>query len=176
MEISQIARPYLENLSQKLGETVSLAVLDDFHTIYIDRIRNQSIVGVVLKIGSRLPAHCSSLGKVLLADLPIERLEELLSRHELVQFTPKTLATRDGLMADLDQARKRGYAFGDEELVIGLRAVAAPIRDSSGRAVAAVNVTGQIQNLEYRRLDEEITPALLDTVRIISILLGFTSK
>ncbi len=176
MEISQVTRPYLELLSQRLGETISLAVLDGFSTIYIDRVRNQSIVGVILRIGSNLPAHCSSLGKVLLADLPGPDLDKLLSEHELVPYTSKTITSREILLADLEKIRQRGYSLGDEELAVGLRAVSAPIRDSTQRAIAAVNVTGQLQHMGYDRIENEIIPSLLDTVRNISISLGYLPK
>lgn len=173
MEVRQIARPFLEKLSQELGETVSLAVLDGFRTVYVDRVRNQSIVGVTLGVGSSLPAHCSSLGQVLLADLPASELDALLATHELTAFTPKTLTSAAALRARLGEIRQRGYAVGDEELAPGLRAVSAAVRNASGRAVAAVNVTGSTERIGYRRLEEEIIPALLETVGRISTALGY---
>jgi len=93
LEIRQIARPYLEILTQEISETVSLAILDEFRTIYIDRVRNQSIVGLVLGVGSSLPAHCNALGKVMLADLPQPALIALLNSQDLQEFTPKTLTS-----------------------------------------------------------------------------------
>lgn len=173
IEIRQIARPFLEMLSQQVGETVSLAVLDDFHTVYIDRIRNQAIVGVVLGVGSRLPAHCSSLGKVLLAGLPPEELDELLATHELKAYTPKTITSREALRAELEEIRQRGYAIGDEELAVGLRAASAPVRDISGKTIASINVTGLVNHITYSRLDAEIIPTLLETTQSVSAILGY---
>jgi IclR family pca regulon transcriptional regulator len=173
LEIRQIARPHLERLSQQLGETVSLAALDGFRTVYVDRVRNQAIVGVTLGVGSSLPAHCSSLGQVLLADLPASDLDALLASHELSAYTPKTLTSAAALRARLEEIRRRGYAIGDEELAPGLRAASAPVRDSSGRAAAAVNVTGSTDRLSYQRLDEQIIPALLETAARISTALGY---
>jgi len=173
LEMRQIARPHLEKLSQDLGETVSLAALDGFRTVYVDRVRNQAIVGVTLGVGSSLPAHCSSLGQVLLADLPASDLDALLAAHELAAYTPKTLTCAADLRARLEDIRQRGYAIGDEELAPGLRAASASVRDSSGRAVAAVNVTGSTDRLSYQRLDEEIIPALLETAARISTALGY---
>ncbi|MCX6064210.1 MAG: IclR family transcriptional regulator [Chloroflexi bacterium] len=175
MEVSQVAHNHLEKLSIQLGETVSLAVLDGFRTIYVDRIRNQAIVGVVLKIGSSLPAHCSSLGKVLLADLSAAELEALLAEHPLTAYTPQTLTTPEALYKELDEIRQRGYAFGNDELAVGLRAVSAPVRDSSRRAVAAVNVTGLSVNMTQERIVNEVIPALVETVRQISISLGYST-
>ncbi|GAB4505756.1 MAG: IclR family transcriptional regulator [Anaerolineales bacterium] len=173
LEVRQIARPHLEKLSQALGETVSLAVLDGFRTVYVDRVRNQSIVGVTLGVGSSLPAHCSSLGQVLLADLPAAKLDALLAAHELTAFTPKTLTSVPALRARLEEIRQRGYAVGDEELAPGLRAVSAAVRNGCGQAVAAVNVTGSTERLPYPRLEQEIVPALLETVGRISTALGY---
>lgn len=173
LELRQIARPYLEKLSKELGETVSLAALDGFRTIYVDRIRNQAIVGVVLGVGSSLPAHCTALGKVLLAGLPMEDLSHLLASHELHAYTHKTLTTKKSLVAELQKIRVQGYAIDDEELASALRAVAAPIRDLSKRSIAAVNVTGTTLRITHERLKEEIIPALLRTTYQISTALGY---
>ncbi|MCX6080143.1 MAG: IclR family transcriptional regulator [Chloroflexi bacterium] len=173
IEIRQIVHPYLERLSQEIGETVSLAVLNGFQTIYIDRIRNQMIVGVILGIGSSLPAHCTSLGKVLLADLPTVALNKLLESNELIRFTPRTVSTPDALRGELDFARQNGYALDDEELASGLRAASAPIRDISRSVIAAVNVTGTVERISLERLKAEIVPALLDVTHQISTALGY---
>jgi PcaR/PcaU/PobR family beta-ketoadipate pathway transcriptional regulator len=173
LEIRQIARPYLEKLSLEVGETVSLAALDGFRTIYMDRIRNQSIVGVVLGVGSSLPAHCTALGKVLLAGLSLKDLNRLLAANELKTYTPKTLKTKKSLLAELGEIRRQGYALDNEELASGLRAVAAPIRDNSTRIVAAANVTGTTLHITDERIRDEILPALIDTTGQISNVLGY---
>ncbi len=174
IEIRQLVHPHLERLSQSIGETVSMAVLNGFQTIYVDRIRNQMIVGVVLGVGSSLPAHCTSLGKILLADLAENELNKLLESNPLNGFTPKTVSTPAKLTADLALARQNGYAIDDEELASGLRAVSAPIRDISGRVIAAVNVTGTIDRISFDRLNSEIIPALLDVTGQISAALGYS--
>lgn len=173
LEIRQVVHPQLEQLSQELGETVSLAVLSGFKTIYVDRIRNQMIVGVILGIGSSLPAHCTSLGKVLLADLPITELDHLLEMNELAGFTPQTIVTPLALRSELKLVRQNGYAIDDEELASGLRAASAPIWDISRRVVAAVNVTGTVHRMSHERLNNEIIPALLTTTHKISAALGY---
>lgn len=173
LELRQIARPYLERLSQELGETISLATLDGFRTIYVDRIRNQTIVGVVLGVGSSLPAHCTALGKVLLAGLPEDELKQLLSDQELNPYTPKTLTKKKSLLAELQKVRLQGYAISDEELTTGLRAVAAPVRDLSKRTIAAVNVTGTTLRITQERLKDEIIPALVNNTNQISAALGY---
>lgn len=174
LDVREVAHPFLVKLSQDLGETVSLAVLDGVYTVYVDRVRNQAIVGVVLGVGSRLPAHCSSLGKVLLSDLPTDELERRLAQAELTSFAPNTISSQQDLISELSKVREQGYAIGDEELAVGLRAAAAPIRDINHRIVAAINATGATINISYERLNNEIIPALIETAHQISITLGYT--
>lgn len=174
LELPQLARPQLERLAHDLDETVSLAVLERLDIIYVDRIRNRAIVGLVLGVGSRLPAHSTSLGKVLLADLPEAELSARLSQAELARTTEHTIGDRVGLLAELAAIRARGYAVSDQELAVGLRGVAAPIRDSSRRAVAAINVSGPTATISRARLERELTPAVVATAERISQALGYT--
>ena len=176
LEIQQVARPQLERLAQQLDETASMAVLEDLDIIYIDRIRNRAIVGVVLGVGSRLPAYSASLGKVLLADLPEPELRERLARATLAPITAHTIVSEGGLLTELAEIRRRGYAISDQELAIGLRGVAAPIRDSQGRAVAAINVSGPTSTISPERLDLELLPAVLATAERISLALGYSPR
>jgi IclR family pca regulon transcriptional regulator len=127
-EVRQVASRYLEHLSKQVGETVSLSVLDGPDIIYVDRVRNQGIVGVVLGIGSRLPAHCASMGKAMLAHLPSTELSQYLDQIILEPCTPNSLGDRQAIESELALVRKQGYAINDEELEMGLRAVAFPIR------------------------------------------------
>ncbi len=172
LEVRQVARPYLERLAQEMEETVSLAILDGTNMVYIDRVRNRAIVGVVLDIGSRLPAHSTSLGKVLLAGLPPDDLQDLLEGMDFIKCTSFTIADREALLAELAKVRNNGYAVCDGELAVGLKAVAAPIRDSSMKTVAAVNVSGAEPTISMERIEKEIAPALKATAERISLALG----
>jgi len=125
-DVRQFARPYLEKLAQELDLTASLGVLDGVSVVYMDRIRNREIVGILLGLGDRIPAHCSSMGKVMLAHLPLDELERRLAAMEFAPCTPRTVVDVDTLRQTLVQIREVGYATNDEELVSGLRAVAAP--------------------------------------------------
>lgn len=176
LEVRQIARPYLERLAQELDETVSLSMLRGTDVIYVDRIRNRAIFGVLLDIGSRQPAHCTTMGKVLLAHLSEEDLERFLQRAELRPYTARTIVTRAALLAELEGVRKNGYAICDQELAVGLRAAGAPIRDNTGRTKAAINVSGAITTINLERLRHEIVPAVLKTAADISLALGFSSQ
>lgn len=176
LELRQIARAHLEQLSQEVSETVSLAVIEDIKVTYVDRIRHRAIVGVVLGIGSQLPAYCTALGKVLLADLPEEDAIQRLSKNHLIALTDKTVTDIEILIKILRSVRENGYAVDDEELAIGLRAAAAPIRDISGRAVAAINVSGSVSTITLDRLQSHIVPILVRTAMEISAALGYGEK
>src|SRR5581483_1227400 len=173
LELQQVARPQLERLAAELDETASLAVLEGADIVYIDRIRNRAIVGVMLGIGSHLPAHCASLGKVLLADLPEPELAQRLSHANLARMTDNTIVDRAALLAELAEIREHGYAISDQELAAGLRAVAAPIRDRSRRAVAAINISGPTTTLNRERLEQAVVPAVVAAAERISRGLGY---
>jgi IclR family pca regulon transcriptional regulator len=177
MELRQVAHPYLERLALELDETASLAVLsrERRDIVYIDRVRNRAIVGVVLSVGSHLPAHSAALGKALLADMHQAEILSWLQGAELRPFTDHTLVTPDALIADLAAIRERGYALSDQELAIGLRAAAAPIYDSSRRAVAAIGVSGTTTTISAERLAQHIGPAVAQAAAHISLALGYQS-
>jgi len=173
LEVRQVARPHLESLARELEETVSLCVLDGNHVIYVDRVRNKSIVGVMLKVGSRIPSHCATVGKVLLADFTPDELEIYLYGTELTQCTPRTISDREALLAELVKARKNGYAICDGELAVGLRAAGAPIFNHQKKAIAAINVSGSSTTISIKRLKKIIVPAVVRTASQISFALGY---
>jgi IclR family pca regulon transcriptional regulator len=126
LEFRQIARPFLSRLSRETGETASMGVLDDLEVVYVDRVRTQrTIVGVILGLGSRIPAHCASMGKVLLASIPKEELHQRLQAVKLNPCTPNTLVDLNQIEEELDKVRIQGYATNQEELEIGLRCCSA---------------------------------------------------
>ncbi len=176
LDLRQIARPHLERLSNLTGETVSFSILDGMEIVYIDRIRNRQIFGVVLGLGSRLPAHCASMGKVVLAHLPPKELERRLEGADLTPCTSKTLPDREMLLTDLERIRERGYSVNNEELAVGLRAVAAPIRAEDGQVVGAINISGSSENVSLQRIDDELAPELLLTASLVSQALGHNER
>lgn len=144
MEITRVAGPFLQALSDETGYTVSMAVLDGPDIVYVDRRRSGRAgtfaMGLHLHVGSRLPAYCTSMGKVLLAYQEPAVLRDLVDRTDLARRGPKTITAREQLMVALARVRRTGFALNDEELAPGLRSLAAPVRDRSGAVVAAVNV------------------------------------
>jgi len=173
LDVRQVARPYLERLARELDETVSLCVLHGTNVIYVDRVRNHSIVGVVIDIGSRVPAHCTTLGKVLLANLASDNLDRFLKNAKLKRYTPNTITEQQALLSELSQIKKNGYAISDGELAVGLRAVGVPIFDNGTKAIAAINVSGSATTISLQRLKKEIVPAVVRTAAQISLALGY---
>src|SRR5207248_5209512 len=131
-------------LSAETGHTVNMAILDGADIVYVARCRTsgrgQREIDLALHDGSRLPAYCTSMGKVLLADLPPDELAEVLEPIQLVDRGPNTITTRAALLAELGRVRARGVALNNEELAYGLRSIAVPVRGQHGEVVAAINL------------------------------------
>ena len=179
MELREIAVSYLQQLSDETGHTVNMAILDDVDVVYIERCRasqrGQREIDLNLHVGARLPAYCTSLGKVLLAFLPTARRRPLLDRVEFVRRGPNTIMSKTALSAELAAIRASGLAVSNEEMAYGLRSMAMPVRSQSGEAVAAVNLAvhrslGSMEDLVVR-----LSPALQRTVDEISRRLGHRS-
>ena len=154
------AQPVLEELAAQLGEATSVAVLDEGAVVFVARAATKRIVSVSLGVGSRLPAYCTALGRVLLASLTPERAAQQLDRMELVAHTRFTVTSRRRLEEILAQARLDGYAINDQELEIGLRSIAVPVRDVLGSTVAAMNVNAQASRMSRREMIEGSLPLL----------------
>ncbi|TMM00171.1 MAG: IclR family transcriptional regulator [Actinobacteria bacterium] len=136
-----VAYAVAETLARHCGETVHVAALDAGQVIYVDRVQGSRAVDIPLsKVGATLPAHCSGVGKVLLAYLDAGEVDAILDRRGLPAFTPNTITDRDALYAELHRVRRDGVAYDREEIVEGLRCVAAPILDVDGSVCAAMSI------------------------------------
>ncbi|MBN1314989.1 MAG: IclR family transcriptional regulator [Anaerolineales bacterium] len=169
---SKIAKPFLRSLSLQCGETTNMVVREGNEIVYIARNRTQQIVNVNLQVGSRLPVYCTSMGKVVLVDMTRDDLIELLGEGPYSSLTPNTIVYPDDLMAELDKVRERGYAINDEELAIGLRSVAAPIRGVNGEIVAAINISVPCVRVTKAAMESDLAPMVMDAARQISNALG----
>ncbi len=147
IRLPEIAEPHLKALSQRVGESTSASVLDGGDIVYVARAATHRIMSVRISVGTRFPAYATSMGRVLLAALPTRGLDEYLRTVSLDAITGRTVGTADDLRSALEVVREQGYAVVDQELEVGLRSVAAPVRGKDGQVVAAVNVstaTGQV--------------------------------
>lgn len=154
------AQPVLEELSEQLGEATSVAVLDDGAVVYVARAATRRIMAVTLGVGSRLPAYCTALGRVLLADMAPEQAAQELSKFELVAHTRFTVTSRRRIEEILAEVRAEGFAVNDQELEIGLRSIAVPVTNVVGTQVAAMNVSTQASRVTRRELLEKGLPLL----------------
>jgi len=168
MHLGDIAQPTMEALSEHVHESVSLAMLEGDDIVYVARVPTKRIMTISLGLGSRLPAHCTSMGRVLLADLAPAELDSYLLRAPLTARTERTVTDAGALRAALADVRAKGWALLDQELEDGVRSVAAPVRDRSGRAVAALNIGTQAARVTLQQLRADLVPALLDAAGTIS--------
>jgi IclR family KDG regulon transcriptional repressor len=153
-DLRSTAGPFMEELAVRIGEIVHLSILDGAEIVYLEKKGTGQVLTVATRVGGRHPAYASAMGKVLLASLPPERIEATLQGRELAALTPRTITDKTALQRELEQIRVRGFALDDEEAFPGIRCVAAPIRDQSGRVVAAVSATIPVQRLGDQRVHE----------------------
>lgn len=140
MPLPQIVQPFLDALSDQIGESSSVSILDGNEIVYVARAAQQKVMSIALMPGSRLPAHCTSMGRVLLAALPEAEARALLGPGPLEARTERTLTDPEAVMTRLAEVRAAGHALNDQEIETGLRSIAVPVQDARGRVVAAMNI------------------------------------
>jgi len=162
-----IVQDHLESLVAELDDSSSGAVLDATDILYVVTVPRQRVFSSVVEVGTRLPAYATSLGRVLLAHLGADELDRYLEQVVLTPLTPRTVTDPRVLRAQLDLVREQGWAVVDQELELGLRSIAAPLRDCTGRVFAAVNVSTATARVTLDRLRRNHLPALLRTAATI---------
>lgn len=170
--LPSIAQPVLEHLTETLHESSSLSVLDGDQIVYLARSATKRVMSVGLSVGSRLPAYCTSMGRILLAALPEGELEAFLSGAELKPLTPKTVTDKGVLAEIIRRIRADGFALTDEELELGLRSIAVPIRTRQNRIVAAMNVGVHAARVSAAEMVHRFLPQLRESAQSLSQLLG----
>src|SRR5271168_3669455 len=170
MPLAAMAQPVLENVSHILHESCSIATLDRTDIVYIARANVTRIMSIDLVVGSRLPAFCTSMGRVLMAELPADKLDEFLVRVEFKRFTDRTVANAEKLRQILRLVQRNGYSIVDQELESGLRSMAVPVRDSAGRVVAALNVGAHAQRISIQDLQVRFLPQLKAAAQELSLI------
>jgi IclR family transcriptional regulator, pca regulon regulatory protein len=170
--LPKIAERFLEEVTLETKESSSASVLDGHEIVYVARVHTRRIMSVSLGIGSRLPAFCTSMGRVLLAHLPVEMLEQYLKTVKFHRFTEKTISEPDELRKELNSVLKQGYALVDQELEIGLRSVSVPVLAGGARVVAAINIGTQVARTTKSELLQQFLPVLRKASKNISSCLG----
>ncbi|WP_271407595.1 IclR family transcriptional regulator domain-containing protein [Pseudomonas sp. Q1-7] len=163
------AQPILDRLSDQLHEACSMATLEGDEILYIARSATPNrLISVDLSVGSRLPAYCTSMGRILLAALDDAALDDYLDHAELQVKTSRTVHTVEGLRASVAEIRRQGWVIIDQELEMGLRSVAVPVRDSAGQVLAALNVGTHVGRVSRQELETRFLPALLEASKELS--------
>src|SRR4051812_3145484 len=165
MPIWNVAEPVMETLVEQVKESCSAGVLEGTDIVYVLRVSTRKIMRNSLGVGSRLPAYCTSLGRMLLAGLPDEQVLGVLRSSPIEARTRHTLTDVDALLAKVQQARRQGWCLVNQELEEGLVSLAAPIVDRSGRTIAALNISGQANRTSARLMQDTMLPALRETAR-----------
>jgi DNA-binding IclR family transcriptional regulator len=170
VDLPELARPAMEELSGRTGGTCNLAVLDGHDVLYIEKVENRdSLVRLVTHVGTRIPAHVTSLGKVLVGALPEPDREQWLAEHVFERMTGHTITDADAFRKDLLEQARRGYALDNQELHSAITGFAAPVRDHAGKVVAALSLTylgSSMNTAEKRELGAQVTQAA-DTVSTV---------
>ena len=172
LNLPELAQPLMEDLVERTKESCSMATLDPPDIVYVARVPTRRIMTITLGVGARLPAHATSMGRVLLAGLSDDELDQFLDETPLERFTDSTVFDSGELREAVAQARAQGWAFVDQELEVGLRSIAAPVTCPSGATVAAVNVSAAAQRASVDEFRERFLPALLETAASISAAAG----
>jgi IclR family pca regulon transcriptional regulator len=171
------SRPFLEELRQRTSYTVNLAVLDGPEILYVDRARSfrrgQSQIDLGLRLGSRLPAYCTSMGKLLLAHLPESEQREMIGEMKLTRRAPNSITSKKALRSELEHVLEEGFAVNDQELAEGLHSISAPVRSETREVVAAVNMAAHSSMISLEELVDHLGPHLVTTADRISARLGY---
>jgi IclR family transcriptional regulator, pca regulon regulatory protein len=167
LALPEVAAPHMEELVGRLHESSSISVLDGHQIVYVVRVPTKRIMTVAISVGTRFPAYATSMGRVLLAELPADELERYLAEETFERLTAHTVTSAARLREILRGVAAEGYAIVDQELEEGLRAVAAPIRGASDVGTAAINVSAHASRISMAAMRDQILPALLETARQI---------
>ena len=167
------AKPFLEEIVNKVNETTYLGILRDGFAVYLDAVEAKRTVRVVSRVGLRLPAHCSAIGKAQVAYLSESELERIFPNKTLEKFTENTITDREKLFEHLKEVREKGYAIDNEEYEKEVKCVGVPIFDYTGRVVGGISVSGPAYRMTDERLEEEIIPVVKEVGGKISRKLGY---
>jgi IclR family pca regulon transcriptional regulator len=161
MPLPQVVQPFLERLSEALGESSSVSILDEDEIVYVARAAQRKVMSIALMPGSRLPAFCTSMGRVLLAALAPDEARQRLARRPLLARTERTVTTPAAVMERLAEVRRQGFSVNDEEVELGLRSIAVPVVNARGVTVAPLNLGLPVRGEDVATLPARYLPALL---------------
>ena len=176
LRLPDVAQSTMEEIVTTVHESCSITVLDGMDIVYVARVPSKRIMAISLAVGARLPAYPTSMGRVLLAGLDAASLDRYLSQVILKPLTARTVTSKPQLRRILDEVRKQRWAIIDQEVEVGVRSVAAPIRDHSGRTTAAINISSHASRVSMKELRARYLPIVLQAADRLSNLLGAPSR
>jgi IclR family pca regulon transcriptional regulator len=168
LQIVELAQHPMERLVEEVRESSSMSVLDGSEIVYVARVPTKRIMTISLALGSRLPAYPTSMGRVLLAGLSDQEIDDYLEKTQFEQLTPHTITDPVELRKVIETVRTEGYALVDQELEEGVRSIAAPITNGRGKVLAAMNISGHASRVTVDTMLEELRPRLLAAASTIS--------
>lgn len=168
LSLPEIAQPHLESLTRIVHESASASVLDGHDIVYIARVPVRKIMSIRIGIGTRMPAHFTSMGRVMLADKSASELKLYFANIQLDKYTEFTRTKKTEILAEIARVREQGWAIVDQELEFGLRSIAVPITSLDGRVVAAINVSTTTQSYSLDEMKKKILPKIQDAAYAIS--------
>ena len=168
-----VARPLLENLVKEINETVHLCVEENEEVVYVDKIESNQTIRMYSRIGSRAPMYCTGVGKMMLSGKDNHTLQEIISRIHFTKRTNYTILTPTDLLEEISTIRKSGYSLDNIENEEGIRCIAAPIYDFSGKIIASFSISGPSTRVTMERIEHELAEKILKTSRAISAQLGY---
>jgi IclR family KDG regulon transcriptional repressor len=172
VDLNNAARPIAEELAEQLGETVHMGIREDLSAIYVLKIESRYTIRMYSRVGKSIPLYCTAIGKMLLSDIPSEERKELLKKIALVPFTPNTIRTHVELEKELQEIARDGWSMDREEHEAGISCLCTPIRDYTGRIIAALSISWPMFRFDRARMPEYVQ-ALKDATGRISQLFGY---
>jgi DNA-binding IclR family transcriptional regulator len=173
MDIVDLSRPHLQQLCDETQVSSHLAVRDEDEIVYLSRISSKHVIGSTIGVGSRFPAHATTSGRIMLSDLPMSDIAALYEGKSLQTYTDQTPTTLGDLINVLEQDRKNGYVFSWGAFEKNLASIAVPLRDSSRKTVASINVSCSTGSYTKEELIDNILPMLIEKASLISSALGY---
>lgn len=169
VDIYEVAKEEVERLAAETGEVAQFMVEEHGRGVYLHKVRGENAVQTASYTGERKDLHCTALGKAILSQLSTERINEIIQRHGLPQRTENTVSNREVLFNNIDQIRKRGVAFDDEEILEGLRCIAAPIEHPTGDIYGAISISGPTSRFKGDRFHEELPEVVQGAANVIEV-------
>jgi IclR family pca regulon transcriptional regulator len=172
LNLTEVAQPFMEEVTRVTGHTCSLATLDDEDAVFIARVPARQVMRMTLTTGTRLPAYATSMGRVLLANLRDTEIDAFLQKASMPQLTARTITDPDRLREVLLDVRERGWALVDQEFEEGVRSFSAPIREAAGRVIATLSMSVPARSVSLESINADLLPVVREAAHEISEQLG----